>query len=219
MEESVEPQRCLGHPRIEAVPDVERCRAQSEPEQQIRPLLRELAPGQRELRQQLLALTRGAEALRKAVPAAVGKEAGVADDDGACCARVLARPAQADQPAPVMDDENRALDSHFRAESLQRLDMALPRSRQVGRRGAEAGEIRRDRAVPGRGEGGEEARPHIGALRKAVDQEDGVALRRAGRRGLAVGDRACSPGLDRAHAGQPSRGGAIRSRKPGTFQA
>ena len=114
-----------------------------------------------ELRDELLALALGAKHVGHPVPLAVGEEAGVRDDDRARDAGVVARPAQADQPAPVVEHEGDAVEPQRNAKALHRLDLALPRAGEVRRRVAVAGQVGGDRAPPRAGERREHVAPHV----------------------------------------------------------
>jgi hypothetical protein len=84
----------------------------------------------------------------------VGKESRIADHQARDRVGMVACPAQADRAAGVVHDEHDALESDLATEALERLDLSSPGSRRIGRRVTEAGQIRRDRAVPLGGERG-----------------------------------------------------------------
>ena len=85
--------------------------------------------------------------------------------------RVLARPAQPDQAAPVVHDRHAALDAELAPEALERLHVALPGAGRVGRRIAETREVGRDRAPAGVRDSRHHAVPHERRLRVAVQEE------------------------------------------------
>ena len=114
------------------------------------------------------------------MPLAVREEAGVGDHERADGIRVVARPAQADQPAPVVHDERDALEAELGAEALDRLDVALPGPRRIGGRVAVAGEVGRDRAPAGLGDRRQHVAEEVGRVRVAVQQQRRRAVRRSG---------------------------------------
>ncbi len=77
---------------------------------------------------QLLALL-AAHRLGHAVPAAVAEEARVADHQGRDQVRVPAGPGEADEPAPVVDDQRDPPQPELVMDGAQRLEVALERRR------------------------------------------------------------------------------------------
>ena len=94
-----------------------------------------------------LALDRGSHRLGDLDPLVVGKESRVGDHQAAHGVRVIACPAQADQTAGVVDDQHDPVEPDLAAEAFDRLDMAFEGPGRIGRRVAEAGEIRRQRSA------------------------------------------------------------------------
>ena len=124
---------------------------------------------------ELLSLLGRAQRVGHAVPAAVGEEAGVRGHDRPDRVRMVTRPAQADQPAPVVADERHAVEPLGGAQRLERLDVARP-GVGPGRPGlgvAEAGQVGRDRVEPALGERVQRRSPHVRGRRIAVDEQHG----------------------------------------------
>ena len=101
---------------------------------------------------ELLALARRAQRVGHPVPAPVREEAGVAGDHRPHRVGVVAGPAQADQPAPVVADQRHALEPLGLPQRLERLDVPRPRPRRVWRGVAEARQVGRDGVQAVRGE-------------------------------------------------------------------
>ena len=114
--------------------------------------------------QERLALDRGSHRLGDLDPLVVGKESRVGDHQAGDGIRVIARPAQADQAAGVVDHQHDPVEPDLAAEAFDCLDMAFEGPGRIGRRVAEAGEIRRHRSVARRRERGKQVTPHVGAL-------------------------------------------------------
>ena len=105
-------------------------------------------PVAREAVHERLALALGPHRLRELVPLVVRKESRVGDHHAGDGVRVIACPAQADDTARVVDHQHDPVEPDLAAEAFDCLDMPFPGRGRIGRRVAEAGEIRRQRSAP-----------------------------------------------------------------------
>ena len=81
-----------------------------------------------------LSLALDLKRLRKPMPLALGKEAGVADHERIDGAGMVAGPSQPDQPSPVVHRQRHRLQLEGAAKALQVLDLPLPGPRPAGGR-------------------------------------------------------------------------------------
>ena len=102
---------------------------------------------------------------------------------------MVARPAQPDQPTPVVDDERDPLETLRPPEPLERLDVALPGPRRVGLGVTETGQVRGDRVEAGGGQHGQHLAPHVRGLGIAVDEQHGGVAAGARLSVLKLGHR------------------------------
>ena len=96
-------------------------------------------PVAREAVHERFTLTLGPHRPRELVPLVVREESRVRDYHGGDGVRVIARPAQANATAGVVDHQYDLFEPDLLAEAFDRLDMPSPGPGRIGRRVAEAG--------------------------------------------------------------------------------
>lgn len=151
--------------------------------------------------QQLLAESRGAHGRRELVPLGVGEEPGVAEDERRDRTRMITGPPQADHPAPVVKSQRDALQPQRPAEAFEQLHVVLPGAGRIRRGIAIARQVGRDRPAPATRYRRNHGRPHVRALREAVNQQDRIARLLFHRAALPIDDLPFPLELDPGHRG------------------
>ena len=146
----------------------------------------------------------GAQRLGHPVPFAVGEEARVADHQAGDPIGVVAGPGEADEAAPVMDDDHSRLELELIDPGGESLAAVLERRRAEVGRVTEAVEVGGEPAPAGARGRLEQLLPHQRALGKAVHADKRRATRGSVGKRLPVGDRPLALELDRGHRAHPN---------------